>query len=78
MNKKMYKLFLTLKGNKTISAAMCRYQKGIVTKQDNIHQAYMRLFSNSLNETQSERIARHISWEEELKKVQEREKSINL
>ena len=81
MDKKTLKLFMELNKvpKKTQSTVLSRlkHNKPLEFRlPSQIEIDFLKLFCDSKNETQEERIARRITWEDMLKKVQELEEKI--
>ena len=81
MDKKTLKVFMELnKAPKTtqekVLSLFKHNKKTGLRKFSQIEIDFLKLFCNSKNETQEERIARRITWEDMLKKVQELEEKI--
>lgn len=82
MDKKTLKLVMEL--NKVPKTTQCvvvsrlKHNKPLEFRlPSQIEKDFLKLFCNSKNETQEERISRRIAWEDMLKKVQELEEKIN-
>ena len=81
MDKKTLKVFMELnkvpKKTQEKVLSLFKYNKRTgLRKFSQIEIDFLKLFCNSKNETQEERIARRITWEDMLKKVQELEEKI--
>ena len=81
MDKKTLKVFMELnkvpkKTQEKVLSLFKHNKRTGLRKFSQIEIDFLKLFCNSKNETQEERIARRISWEDMLKKVQELEEKI--